>query len=369
MITETKKYLIMLDNEPFQCTFPWTGMVINPQGNITVCCAYHDDVSLGHIDNIEDLHYFFLEDAYMDLRSKFKNGWRNNPACVKCIVNPRQGPISHSRDFSINGGGLQYLEFTTSNVCNQTCAMCSSKFSSKWIKIESIFEIENMSNYTKPWSMSDDNIDVVIKALPGLKEIFIKGGEPFADMKNLRIINALADINPDCRLRICSNMQMIPKVFISSIKKLNDVRISASVDAIGKRFNWIRGGDFDKVVKNIEWVWQETGIKSQITPCVSVYNFNYLREIYDFFKYKEYCDLSEIYSVVVWPEYHNPGNIFSQKQINSSISNQFDDIRFNKDCDVKALYFIKSSGNNKWLSDYKKFTKTMNTIRGFEIEI
>ena len=26
----------------FECTFPWTGMTIDPQGKINVCCTYKD---------------------------------------------------------------------------------------------------------------------------------------------------------------------------------------------------------------------------------------------------------------------------------------------------------------------------------------
>lgn len=340
------------------CTFPWTGMVINPQGYITVCCAYTDSIPLGHINDIDNLDEFFLEDAYTDLRSKFKDGWKSNPSCVHC-VNYSNGPIYHSQSFDIHGGGLQYLELTTSNVCNQTCATCSSMFSSKWSKLNSIFE--RTTKFTS-YSMTNDNINTILKVIPNLKEMQIKGGEPFADMKNLKIINAIADVNPNCRLRICSNMQMIPKAFISSLKRIKNIHLSASVDDIGSRFDWIRGGDFNKVVENMEKLYQEIGVKSYINPCVSIYNVNNLRGIWEYFKEKEFSEFLSIYNIVKYPEIHSPEYMLSQEQIDNTISHQFDDIRL--EINVNALYKMKSVLKPSLVGEYNKFTETMNTVRG-----
>ena len=56
-------------------------------------------------------------------------------------------------------GKVQYLEYTTSNVCNQKCVMCSSKFSTQWADIESIFGRKSYPTQ----SLSDKSIDKIIK--------------------------------------------------------------------------------------------------------------------------------------------------------------------------------------------------------------
>lgn len=345
-----------------ECTFPWTGMVINPQGNITVCCAYTDRKSLGHIDDIDDLNDFFLDDSYTNLRQKFENGYKNNPSCIHCVKYTK-GPIIHSQSFNRNGGGLQYLELTTSNVCNQTCATCSSKFSSKWSNINEIF---GRTDYSKAYSMSNENIDTIIRVLPNLKEVQIKGGEPFADMKNLKIITALAKVNPECTLRICSNFQMIPKAFMVAMKKMKSLKVAASVDGIDARYDWIRGGNFKKVVENIEWFYQETGSLASINPCVSIYNIDHLREIWEYFKDKDFAKLYSIYNIVEQPEIHAPQSMLSQEEIDNTIARQFDDIR--NEIDVDALYNIKSNLKSSLIPEFVKFTETMNKVRGFKIE-
>ena len=344
-----------------ECTFPWTGMVINPQGNISVCCAYSDKTPLGHINDIDDLNEFFLEDSYTNLRQKFKNGYKKNPACIHCVKYTK-GPLKHSQSFTVNGGGLQYLELTTSNICNQTCATCSSKFSSKWSNLNEIF---GRVNYTKAYSMTNRNIDTIIKALPNLKEVQIKGGEPFSDMKNLKIINALSEVNPECTLKICSNFQMIPKAFMIAMKNIKNLNVAESIDGVGARYNWIRGGNFDKVIKNMEWFYQETGSSISVNPCVSVYNIDYLREIWDYFKDKDFAKLYSIYNIVEFPKIHAPQYMLSQEEINNTISRQFDDIRF--ELDVKQLYDIKSNLKSSLIPKFDEFTDKMNKVRGFSL--
>lgn len=337
-------------------------MVIGPQGDITVCCAYSDPVPLGHIQHVDDLEDFFLEDSYTNLRAQFKRGFLNNPHCHACykINEGVHSPIKHSQSFNLYSG-LQYIEYTTSNVCNQSCATCSSKFSSQWVKIDSVFDRAG----GKVFSLSDSDIDKIIKVLPNLKEVQLKGGEPFADLKNLRVLEALVEVNPDCGVTICSNMQMVPKRFFEVLSKLKNVSLAASVDAIGERFNWIRGGDFDSVNRNMNKMFYEYGILSYINPCVSVYNFKHLRELYDYYVDTEYTKTLKFYNVVTNPNYLSVSNIFSQDDIDNIVSTQFDDIR--SEVHAEALYKITSTKNEDLITQFIDFTKKMDGVRGFSI--
>ena len=48
--------------------------------------------------------------------------------------------------------------------------------------------------------------------ISNIKErICIKGCEPFADIRNLRILKKLFEVNPDCIVNIVSNCQTITK--------------------------------------------------------------------------------------------------------------------------------------------------------------
>ena len=69
----------------FECTFPWTGMTIDPQGQINVCCTYRNKRGepLGNISDVEDLEEFFLGDSYTKLRADFKDGFKDAKADMK----------------------------------------------------------------------------------------------------------------------------------------------------------------------------------------------------------------------------------------------------------------------------------------------
>ena len=350
----------------FECTFPWTGMTIDPNGQINVCCTYKDKrtASLGNISNVDDLEEFFLGDAYTKLRADFKDGFRKNPRCADCYKSDfGVSTVAHSSRTFSKFQGLQYLELTTSNVCNQTCATCSSYASSKWIKLNPIFNITGLP--MKAWSISDKDFDKILKIIPTLRTVHIKGGEPFADMNNLKIIKAIRKTNPMCKIQICSNFQMIPDAFIEELKHCKRVHISASVDAIGKRFDWIRGGDFKQVEYNIDNFYAITGVKPSIVPCVSIYNIHHLREIYDWAQTKKSVYFDQIYNVVSWPMHQVAGNILTQEEIDKTISDQFDDIKhkFN----AIALYNIKAKPSTALRNKLKDFNDTMNKVRGFSL--
>lgn len=350
----------------FECTFPWTGMTIDPQGKINVCCTYRGKrhSNLGLLSDVDDLEEFFLEDSYTKLRTDFKDGFRKNPRCKDCWKVPEgTTTVAHSSLPFKKFEGLQYLEITTSNVCNQSCATCSSYLSSQWIKLNPVFNITDQP--TKAWSISDKDFDKILKIIPILKMVHIKGGEPFADMKNLKIIKAVRETNPWCRIQICSNFQMIPEVFIEELKHCKKVNASASVDAIGKRFDWIRGGDFKQVEYNIDNFFGRTGIKASLVPCVSIYNIHHLREIYDWAQTKKSVVFEEIRNIVTWPEHQCAGNILTQEEIDKTISDQFDDIK--DEFNVSALYNIKARPTIFMRNRLKRFNDTMNKVRGFSL--
>ena len=60
--------------------------------------------------------------------------------------------------------------------------------------------------FSKTTSVRSEVIEKIIKHLPHLEVINIKGGEPFADPTNFRILEELVKVNKDCRIEIISNV-------------------------------------------------------------------------------------------------------------------------------------------------------------------
>src|SRR4029079_8116865 len=253
------------------------------------------------------------------------------PACNSCWQNQRAGQASlmtecnewpsltanFDGDWELRKQGrprpIRYLEYTCSNICNQSCSTCGSFFSSKWRDIErEQFSVEEREVFGRGineiQSLTDDDIQKIIAVLPQLSELVIKGGEPWADKNNLTILNAALDVNPDCKFTIISNMQAVSA---STCKMLEKVRtrgvkqfaLSASIDGVGKVYDWIRGGSFEKTVKNLETFYDTTGVQLDLNPFASLHNYFHLDQIIDYFMDKDYVRSINFSNVSVYPHY------------------------------------------------------------------
>lgn len=349
------------------CTFPSTGLTITPQGHLTSCCNMkktpNNDPwrwSFGHLSEVENLQeYFYWSDEAADWRENFSNGWQKFDQCVDCLGGQKHYKLS--QDYKPEKG-LQYLEFSTSNVCNQSCVMCSSFFSSKWKKMESLFD-RKVSN---PYSFTDEDIDKIFTLLPRLEKLALKGGEPFADQKNLRIIKELTRVNPWCQLEIITNGQTISQQFLEAIEAHGAVHIAVSIDGLGERYNWIRGGNFEQTVSTVKDISKAIKKRCLIIPTVSIYNFYHMKELWEWALDQEYISLDENKwpnSATNYPRWTNIENLLTQEEIDEGIQSQFSMV----DRDISLITNMRSKKNEKDILDHKKYTEVMNNIRGFDI--
>jgi len=74
------------------CLVPETGLTIDPIGEIVLCCA-GDNVSIGHIKDIDDITHFFNSDVYNKLRKDFKEE-KFPKQCSVCTVHHEAGRIA-----------------------------------------------------------------------------------------------------------------------------------------------------------------------------------------------------------------------------------------------------------------------------------
>jgi len=276
------------------CKVPSVSLNISSQGYINLCCeapVYH----IKHIDEVDDLEDFF-NSSVMDYYNKNKKN-----ACVQCLKKTNNGIETFKTriekyfvfpndnlDKQARGVGMnvpvRHLEFTLSNICNQTCAMCGSFYSNKWQDLDKklgrkVFPLQKVGN---------DAVDKIEKILYGLNYIELKGGEPFADIKNFRILKKLVEVNPKCMVHIVTNMQRITPEAMSIVKQLPNTKLFASIDGTHKIYDWIRDGNFDKTVKTMEQYYNETGNTIQIGTTISLYNFFNLLDIQNYFSDKKY---------------------------------------------------------------------------------
>tara|TARA_B100001778_G_C18605266_1_gene639444 strand:- start:8676 stop:9881 length:1206 start_codon:yes stop_codon:yes gene_type:complete len=306
-----------------KCLVPDTGITINPIGELVLCCA-GDHVPVGHIKDIDDVSDFFNSSVYNDLRKKFK--LKEFPdQCDVCKVHYEAGRIArfdsynkfsfptYEQDISSKTIPIRYLEITTSNICNQMCVTCSGKYSSKWAPYEQHaidvglnWRNENHKFHTEIYKMTDNDVDKILKIVPHLQHLTIKGGEPFADPNNIKILKLLGETNPKCRVEICTNFQLVTNTVIDLLHKIEEVHIQASIDGTYALYDWIRGGNFEKTINNINRYHAVEGRHVIPVICISIYNWMNIVELLDFFKTVKGTPSIDLANLVTFPKYCSP---------------------------------------------------------------
>ncbi len=386
----------LLDKE-WICPAPFTGLTINPQGNIVLCCA--SSVPVAHMNNIESLTSFYNSSQMQYYRDTFYNNKEQEVLkmeCMSCQIKGKYGihnrmdilrgtyPYRNiDKDYKEQHKTIRYLEFTTSNICNQSCAMCDPQFSSKWVSIERANK-DNMkgdypaSNYVMP----DSSIQQIIDVLPGLEHLIIKGGEPFADENNLKILKELNRINPTCYVKIISNCSNITDSMLEVLKERagfdKPVKIIASVDGINDLYYWIRSTDFNTTLETLEKIYIATKHPMNIHITISLYNIYNIIEIFEFFYDKPYIHLVVAADAVQWPRYASPSMLLTEEieQIKTNILNriegqtEFDDMFHGMNTNwwninnLKSYRDIDEGIYDEYYPQVSQWIDKMNKIRG-----
>jgi len=325
------------------CPAPFTGLTINPQGNIVLCCASGGS-PIAHMNNIESLESFYNSSQMQYYRNTFIENTQEEilrNECASCrikssygIRNNRMATLRDTysyrnidKDYKERHKTIRYLEFTTSNICNQSCAMCGPQFSSKWVSIERANKdsIRNVDYPASNYVMSDSSIQQIIEVLPGLEHLIIKGGEPFADENNLKILKELNRVNDTCNVKILSNCSNVTdsmlKILKERVKMRTPIKLIASIDGINDLYYWIRSTEFNATLETLERIYSATKVSININITVSLYNVYNVLEIFEFFYDKPYVHLVVASDAVQWPRYCSPGMLLPDEieQIKTNI--------------------------------------------------
>jgi hypothetical protein len=313
------------------CAFPFNGMTITAQGYVTLCCGAANE-PIGFLKDIPDLTNFYNGPEMDYYRKEMEEGRIESlKSCGPCWIRHREGhwTVASANDYwryfltknfdtdwelrkQSRARPIRYLEYSCSNSCNQTCSTCNSFFSSKWRDLEKRFSDGEIKKFDKNihenTSLSHENIQKILKILPNLNLLIVKGGEPWADKNNIKILGEALDTNPGCAFFIISNMQSISDSTFKMLEKIdaNHVKefwLGASIDGIGRVYDWIRGGSFEKTVRNMETYYAVTGRKIDLIPFTSLHNYFHLEQIIEYFMHAEYIRGIHFTNVSLFPTY------------------------------------------------------------------
>lgn len=355
------------------CDVPHNSLLVQPNGNLSLCCSGNHEVNIGHISEVDDLFSQWQDHSFAKLLRE-DDPSAINKMCSHCYKQDHQTRWDTVRDFHgylKKDGKIRYLEYTPSNICNQACVGCNSYYSSMWQPLEDElqdldFPLDQRASDQygfgayghSLYKMTTADIDKIIKILPDLQTVCIKGGEPFADINNYRILKELFEVNPDVRVFITSNISHVPKQYLELLKD-RDVRLSVSIDGTDDLYNYIRSSSFDKTIDNLKQL--RHYIKTiSVGTYLSIYNMWSIDKFID--EMLQYdIDAITIQDWIERPNYIAPQYLLTEDQIKdyySSVKLPQSDILI-----VRNFYKLKSMYKQKHHDNFKIYNRWMNSKR------
>jgi MoaA/NifB/PqqE/SkfB family radical SAM enzyme len=188
-----------------------------------------------------------------------------------------------------NLGNVEIIEIEFGDTCNLHCMSCNPYSSTTWQQLIQIFPNKGKDNPDLV-EHSLDTLDKKIKLhAPTLKQINLYGGEPSIDPMFYRFTDYLldTDILPKyCVISITTNGNYSDSYrarfekTIAQLQEKNTVKLTYSIDAIGKEGEFIRGGlDLTKWLKNVKTMWA-SGVAMRVQASISLLNVEIYPDIY-----------------------------------------------------------------------------------------
>ena len=264
-ITEKEQFL--LTGSKRFCIYPWIHLHAYPTGDVYPCC--HAEMREGPAGNARQhtLEQINNSEKMRNLRTDMlieqKNQW-----CTRCyeqeeagFFSGRQSANKHhghhiSRvkqtqpDGTVENFSMTYWDIRFSNLCNLRCRSCGHIFSSKWYndqaklagddwKKDNTVLIYAGAHETDMWEQLESHIDDV-------EQIYFAGGEPLLMIEHYNILEELERRGRfDVRLIYNTNfteVKLKDRLVFDYWRKFDSVAVGASLDAMGRRANYIRKG-------------------------------------------------------------------------------------------------------------------------------
>lgn len=352
-----------------KCYAPWHALSIRFNGDVVPDCVYsgrHGNLLTSSLPEI--LNHPGLK--YTQDQIKLGNLPKN---CSQCIL--KENANGHSRrkffetemnpyianhDYSREIKDIYFLEFNMSNLCNLKCRMCSGVNSTAWIKED--IKLSKKYNILRPidhvdfgYKTLDSSIIDKLFAYPeyfkNLNYVNIKGGEPYMDPTNKKIMKTLIDMNisKNITLDISTNGTIIDEEFDNLALQFKETKWHVSMEGINSLYEYIRGGNnftFEEFEYNLQTFSKfDRVILAGTTMTYNVCHLKSINKWFDRIKKKNF----EIHfsNVVTQPAYLNPSIL--------------------PDTILKDTGYSCNPALSDQLSIFVKYTKVLDEIRGTNV--
>lgn len=216
-------------------------MFVDPSGRVKPCCRFDENSENFKFQlNSEKLSSIFKSDAMEKIRQKMQQGERV-AGCVRCYEEEFAGKKSlrqrynfrrqFTKNIDVQNPKIEWIEISTSNLCNLACRMCDSRYSSLWYDQELKVFNKAKSNY-KIETLNLEKIDLDFSGITHLK---FTGGEPLFDPLHLTFLEGISNLQNASKITLnySTNCTISPsKKLIQLWKMFESVEVSLSVDSI-----------------------------------------------------------------------------------------------------------------------------------------
>ena len=302
-------------NKKNLCILPWISLDRNADTSnpsFAPCCVYQSKKEFHNFDE------YWSSDELSTMRQEMLDGKRPS-GCWKCWHDEDAGKKSMRQ--SVNESRLEpHLDCVTKTnkelkplqvkllsgaSCNLACRMCQSHVSSKVHKVWEDIGLPTKEPYKYDW-MSDQ---IIRSNADSVRYLDLMGGEPFYHKKIHQLIQWLVDNDHANHITIyvTSNAMVLNDDLIDNLKQFENVVVIVSLDAVGKKHEYIRpGADWNIIVKNIEKL-KKNKLNVIIQPVISAINILCLPELI------AWCNDKKLHmtqmSLVHEPEQLHPKNL------------------------------------------------------------
>ena len=309
----------LIKNKSF-CPLPWTGFIVQQNGEIRNCV-----LSTEVIGNINDtpIEEILKGEKNQKIKQQMLANQKPN-SCVGCykleegknnfdIISQRIYYLKELRRVDpslydqIANFDLHTVDIRWTNQCNQACVYCGPHNSTLWEK--EVGPRKMMSLYAK-----DAVRTFIFNNVSQLKNVYLAGGEPTLMNENIQFLKLLLDKNPEVQLRVNTNLSNTNTKVARLIKQFKNVHWLASVESTGDHYNYIRyGGTWEQFCTNLAEVRQIETHKVTFNMLWCILNHKELFRCIDYLKELGFHNNSFVLGPVFGPEYLNILNLPDHK--------------------------------------------------------
>jgi len=265
---------LLRDSKTF-CMYPWIHLHTYPTGETYPCCHadMHQPVGSTHKDTLDNI---INSDNMKAMRQNMLDG-KSCSECTGCYEQEKSGFFSGRRSANKHHGHhiarvgktdatghlhkfeMSYWDIRFSNLCNLSCRSCGHIFSSSWYQDQIKLSGPEWGANNKALQIAGRNKTDMFKQLMEhidcVEQIYFAGGEPLMMDEHYMILDEL-EKRKMFHVRLIYNtnftqVKLKDREVFDYWKKFESVSVGASLDARGKRAEYIRKGtNWDTVEAN-----------------------------------------------------------------------------------------------------------------------